>query len=158
MTSSRRQVLVGSLVLAAACIAPMAVAAPTSAEGVIKAMKALRNARRKAGAALGELSSKESKVVMKADLAPLAVALGKLAEAREELASEWKAFSQGKHGDVDDKLKALGTEVTAFGDTLATIPARSILTRAKLEELFGHHTTVRTSTSQIGDRIDEITG
>ena len=78
MLSRRRQVLVGSLVLATAFIPGAALAADVDAKPVIDAMDKVRTSSAPVRSEFFTLSSKEGKVVMQADLNPLAHALNGL--------------------------------------------------------------------------------
>lgn len=149
---SRRQVLVGSLVLAAPV---SALAKESNSKRVTDAMKKVHSARQNVTTEMYELTSKQGKVVMKAEIAPLAGALDGLGEARRELVTEWRAWSQGKHSDVDDKLSTLASQIGKYKATVGRISG--ILTENTVTELRRHDGEVRLTTDQVGDRITELT-
>jgi hypothetical protein len=158
MTSSRRQVLVGSLALATTWTVGTARAAESNPQPVVEALGAVREARGDVSKKLGELAQKEGKVVMKAELSPLSAAIGGMAEARDHLVREWRKWSRGKHEDVDEKLTKLASALDEYRSAVDAIPGGGILTQAMVKRLRRHDSSVGTLTNQIGDRIDELVG
>ena len=156
MISSRRQVLVGSLILAVAWVPGSVFAAEANSKPVIEAMGKVRAARTDVVAELQALTAKEGKVVMQSDLAPLSAALDGLVGSRNHFVAAWRKWSKGKHVDVDEKLTLLASNLTHYKAAMASIPARGILTPAMVAELRVHDEAVATLTQQIGDRVDQL--
>ncbi len=157
MFTLRRQILLGSLVLTTALIPGISLAAEVDAKPLTEALGKVRSAETGVDEQLTALAEKLGKVVMHAEVSPLAEALDELIAAEAELLKAWSQWSRGEHKDVDDKLAALTKNLAAFKTEVASLPSRGILSSDLLNDLYAHRDAARKLTNQIADRIAELT-